>query len=175
MNEWQLSSGGEKYLNISSSRMKEWKAAYPDVDIELEIQKANAWLRRNKAKMWKTLMGFERWLQRAQDNAPKMAADVKSRGQLSHIDSVQRDYERSIKEAAGIPRPSEEWVEQCLGQLMRSLPAVVREESERVDLLRCDHEFTESYYGGGDWCKKCGMFKKQWFCLRHDRPTECFC
>lgn len=159
--EYALTAGGDRYLNISSNTMKEWKLKYPDVDIEQEIQKANGWLKRNKSKMWKTLRGFEVWLQRAQDNAPQRAADLKSRGQLHHIEAVQNEWNRQRYEAQKEPRLSDERVSEILGQLSRSLPTYHRPEPKRVDQLGHDHTWSRSFYGGEVWCEGCGLWADQ--------------
>lgn len=61
---------GGRELNISDTRWAEWYRRYPGVDLELEVQKANAWLARNPSRMWKTLAGMEAWLRRASENSP---------------------------------------------------------------------------------------------------------
>jgi len=180
MTERRLVAGNDSYINITDNRFKEWQAAFPDIDIDEELSKANAWLSRNKGKRWKTLRGFEVWLQRAQDNAPRRREDQKTKGQLSHLEQVQREHERIQREYENAPRLSEEVVGEMLRQLGESLPVIEREESKRVDQLRCEHEFKQSIFGGGQWCGKCGLFKDQWFCLRMDIPSnnlhrECHC
>ena len=143
--ERQLIAGDDSYLNISSNRFKEWQAAYPDVDIDEEIKKANSWLSRNKGKRWKTLRGFESWLHRAQENAPRRREDVKSRGQLSHVEQVQREHERIQKEYDKVPRASEEQVGELLRLLRQSLPAVVELKPERSDWRKCDHAWSRAH------------------------------
>ena len=162
MTERQLISG-DGYLNISDNRFKEWQAAYPDVDLDEEISKANAWLSRNKGKRWKTLRGFEVWLQKAQDNAPRRREDQKTKGQLSHLDQVQREHERVQRDYDSKPRLPEEVVGEMLRQLRGSLPVIERQEPERMDWRRCNHVWSRAYYGGLPWCRECGTYKDQYF------------
>ena len=60
----KLPKGG--YINITDTRLSEWRATYKGVDIDEEIAKANDWLKRNPSKAWKTLAGMERWLSNCQ-------------------------------------------------------------------------------------------------------------
>ncbi len=83
----KLPKGG--YINISDSRLAEWRATYKGVDIDEQIAKANDWLKRNPSKAWKTLAGFENWLSNSE------SVDVISKT-VDYEDSIwgKRDYER---------------------------------------------------------------------------------
>lgn len=150
------------FLNISQARHKEWSEKYPGLDIPEQVKRANEWLKRNPSKAWKTLRGFEAWLQRSWENSPKAQKQDSASGQIRYAERVQRETEEREAREAAIPRPDYERVREMCGELMRSLPEYQRKEPERADYLRCEHTFTNSFYGGGEWCEKCGAFRGQW-------------
>lgn len=157
-----LIRGDGSQISISEQTFHSWKSEFPGLDVKDEIIKANAWMARNKSKSWKTVGGFVGWLKRAHASSPRVAADRKTQGQLAHLEEVQREAEDREKAEASIPRPDFETVSERCRQLRESLPVVTKQESKRVDWLRCQHTFTASFYGGGEWCADCGMYKNQW-------------
>jgi hypothetical protein len=164
------------FLTISQRKYEQWVADYPNLDIKYEITKANEWLSRNSSRGWKTLNGFQKWLDRAQENAPKGKQKLSETVPFQESDNYALRYEREhppeapqrASEATAL-RELERALEQC------RIPYQTKEKKAAVKPLFCKHEFKPSFYGGGDWCTKCGTFAAQWFCLDIDRPKECFC
>ncbi len=86
-----FSSSG-KFENITESDLEQWKAAYPDIDIEREIAKAQQWLlahpSKAKKKLWrKFLIG---WFARANDTAENKKA-YRSQNVNAKVDRRTRD------------------------------------------------------------------------------------
>lgn len=156
-------------LSISESRFRRWQADYPGVDIKAEIAKANVWLQKNPAKAWKTLRGFEGWLERA----PVSRAQTVSRSESKHYALVAEKNYFSNDDGR---RASEDLISKTISQWRDMLGEVVLEEMPREKpQIFCQHEFRESFYGGGEWCVKCGMFVAQWWCLDIDHSDKCKC
>lgn len=150
------------FLNISQARHKEWSEKYPGLDIPEQVKRANQWLERNPSKAWKTLRGFEAWLQRSWENSPKAQKQDSASAQIRYAERVQREAEERERAEAEIPRLDYERVREICRQLSGSLPAYHREEPKRVDYLRCEHEWGSSWYQGSRWCAKCGAWADQW-------------
>jgi len=169
--ERALLSKDGSYLNITAAKMREWEERFPGLDLDQEINKANSWLERNKAKRWKSLGGFENWLKRTFENSPRIKADYRSKGQLSYLDAVQRETREIAEADAHIPRPDYNVVEQICGQLLRSLPTPAERETTEISQIRCRHEWTMGHYSGV-WCSRCGGFPEQFLTVSPDLPKE---
>lgn len=74
----KITFDGSNFQNING-HMAVWKKAYPAIDIEIELQKAAAWLVSNpnnrKSQYGRFLNG---WLTRAQDRAPRVGSSSTS-------------------------------------------------------------------------------------------------
>lgn len=64
-----IGKGGN--INLSDSRWMEFNARFPDLDLELELKKANRWSELNPSRRWKSIRGFEQWCVRASMDKPR--------------------------------------------------------------------------------------------------------
>ena len=68
---------GSSFQNING-QLNVWRAAYPAIDIDIEIRKAAAWLNANpKNKKSQYARFINAWLARAQDSAPRVTSNPK--------------------------------------------------------------------------------------------------
>jgi len=71
--------GSMKFTNISDSLKEKFKAAYPALEINQEIEKAGAWLLANPANKKKNYLRYLiNWFSRAQDRAPRVNPEPKA-------------------------------------------------------------------------------------------------
>ena len=151
------------FLSISEARFLQWKADYQNVDVKAEIAKANIWLQKNPGRAWKTLAGFEKWLSRAQENAPK-----DKRQKLSETVSYResKHYATEYEKTQKPPEDDGRRLDKSeVGRICRSLITNYEQRPSgfsHPSQLTCEHSFRPSFYGGGDWCWNCGMFRDQW-------------
>jgi hypothetical protein len=64
------------FINITKPHLQTWSKAYPAINIENEISKAEAWIKanpKNKKSNWERFI--VNWLSRAQDKAPPLKND----------------------------------------------------------------------------------------------------
>ncbi|ABL00719.1 hypothetical protein [Pelobacter propionicus] len=73
----------------TESYLQTWEAAYPAVDIPLELAKAAAWLKANPKNRKKNYARFlNNWLMKAQDRAPRVTGvtdDRKTRAEIEEL------------------------------------------------------------------------------------------
>jgi len=150
------------FINISDGKWDRWKADYPGVDLIEELKKANAWLEKNPGRMWKTLGGFQSWLERAYqriEEKSKPVQHVTTPYAESKHPSVYAEKDNGIGEAIEI-YASEEVVQASL----RTAKAFLIEEGIPVEVNGkppCEHVWAFSHYGHNEWCPSCGLYADQ--------------
>lgn len=97
------------YSNIPQELLETWKSAYPNVDINAQVKKCEAWLLCNTNKAKKDFKRFtNNWLSRAMENGGNIPVQVDKQ-----IDRQIKKRNEYLKQAEVDSAP-QDWVKQLL-------------------------------------------------------------
>lgn len=126
--DFTFSSSG-KFEGITEQDLNAWKTAYPEIDIDREIIRAEEWLKSNpskaKKKLWrKFLIG---WFSRANDKAENQKAYRQTR--------TQSDIELDVTEK------NRQWLKNALASVKGKFPSQCRivDASKGAEIIQGPH------------------------------------
>jgi len=104
------------YSNIPQELLETWKGAYPNVDINAQVKKCEAWLLCNTNKAKKDFKRFtNNWLSRAMENGGNIPVQVDKQ-----IDRQIKKRNEYLKEAEVDSAP-QDWVKELLKETKENM------------------------------------------------------
>ena len=104
------------YSNIPQELLDTWKKAYPNVDIDAQVKKCEAWLLCNTNKAKKDFKRFtNNWLSRAMENGGNIPVEIDYK--IEKQIKKQKEYIRN----AEIDSAPQEWVKDLLQKTKRKM------------------------------------------------------
>lgn len=104
------------YSNIPQELLETWKSAYPNVDINAQVKKCEAWLLCNTNKAKKDFKRFtNNWLSRAMENGGNIPVQVDKK-----IDQQIKKQQEYIKQAE-IDSAPQDWVKKLLKETKENM------------------------------------------------------
>ena len=104
------------YSKIPQELLETWKSAYPNVDINAQVKKCEAWLLCNTNKAKKDFKRFtNNWLSRAMDNGGNIPVQVDKK-----IDQQIKKQQEYIKQAE-IDSAPQDWVKKLLKETKENM------------------------------------------------------
>ena len=107
------------YSDIPQALLDSWKEAYPNVNIDQEIQKCKAWLISNTSKAKKDFKRFtNNWLAKAMENGGQVPVELSDKRLEQQIKQRKR-YERKAMTNAAPPEFIKDIIEQTKRKLSK--------------------------------------------------------
>ena len=104
------------YSKIPQELLETWKSAYPNVDINAQVKKCEAWLLCNTNKAKKDFKRFtNNWLSRAMENGGNIPVQVDKK-----IDQQIKKQQEYIKQAE-IDSAPQDWVKKLLKETKENM------------------------------------------------------
>ena len=107
------------YSDIPQALLDSWKEAYPNVNIDQEIQKCKAWLISNTSKAKKDFKRFtNNWLAKAMENGGQIPVELSDR-KLEQQIQKRKEYEKQAMVDVAPPEFIKDIIEQTKRKLSK--------------------------------------------------------
>ena len=107
------------YSDIPQALLDSWKEAYPNVNIDKEIQKCKAWLISNTSKTKKDFKRFtNNWLEKAMENGGQIPVELSDR-KLEQQIQKRKEYEKQAMVDVAPPEFIKDIIEQTKRKLSK--------------------------------------------------------